>query len=99
MVELAVEGSGIAAIKPVTVGQMFQATCRKYPERKALFYKESGNRESGNWQSVTFTQYYAHCVSAAKSFMKVRGVSSKVSLHNYYRGFSCLHAPPLAISH
>lgn len=66
-VELAVERSGIAGIKPVTVGEMFQETCRKYPNRTALFYKEGGN-----WQPVSYAQYYTHCLSAAKSFMKVR---------------------------
>lgn len=66
-VDLALEKDGPASAKPITVGEMFQDTFQKYPNREALFYKEDGQ-----WIGVTFAQYYSNCLQAAKSFKKVR---------------------------
>lgn len=65
-VDLAMESSGFASAQPKTVGEMFQETYQLYPNREALAYKEDGN-----WIPVTYSQYYANCLNAAKSFKKV----------------------------
>ncbi len=65
-VDLAIGSSGMASVDPITVGQVFKNTLQNYPNRPGLRYKKGGE-----WMSVTFTEYYANCLSAAKSFMKV----------------------------
>lgn len=65
-VDLAMESSGVASKPPQTVCAMFQETYQKYPNRDALFFKAEGL-----WKPVVFTQYYANCLGAAKSFKKV----------------------------
>ena len=71
-VDLAVESEGIAAEKPVTIGQLFQQTCQIFPNRPALRYKEGDT-----WIPVSFTQYYANCFNTAKSFIKVTMTKKK----------------------
>ena len=59
-------GDGVASVEPRTVGEMFQDTYQKWPNREALMEKVDGA-----WVPTTFTQYYANCLAAAKSFRKV----------------------------
>jgi len=42
-------------------------TKKQFPTNPALKYKEEGE-----WKSITYTEYYEHCIKAAKSFLKVR---------------------------
>ena len=74
-VDLAMGESGIEADEPITVGQMFQETVSKYPDHPALRYKVDGT-----WSSITYSEYYKHCIRAAKSFLKV-GRASAVEDH------------------
>ena len=73
-VDLAMGVTGIAAIPPITVGQMFQETVRKFPSHPALRYKEEGE-----WKSITYDGYYKLCIRAAKSFLKVRCTITQLS--------------------
>lgn len=65
-VHLAIGNSGLSAQAPVTIGERFKSTVSRAPDRPALCYKEAGT-----WREVTYRQYYALCVAAAKSFLKV----------------------------
>ena len=65
-VDIAMEREGPACVEPRTVGQMFQDTYQTWPNREALMEKVGGN-----WVPTTFSQYYAKCLAAAKSFRKV----------------------------
>ena len=65
-VDLAVGVSGIDAVEPITVSQLFQATKERSPDHPALRYKDDGV-----WKSTTFAEYYAVCIKSAKSFLKV----------------------------
>ena len=68
-VDLAIEKEGLPSMKPTTVGEMFQETYQKYPNRDGLCFKTS--RDAPEWERVSFSQYYANCLAAAKSFKKV----------------------------
>ena len=59
---------GLEAADPVTVGQMFMDTVKKYPTRPALCSKEGCE---GDWKEITFAEYYKLSFQAAKSFFKV----------------------------
>ena len=65
--DIAMEDSGLAAAKPITIGEMMKLTVSKVPDRVALRYK-SGEE----WIDLTFQQYYDSTVAAAKSFLKVQ---------------------------
>lgn len=65
-VDLAVGVSGIDAVEPITVSQLFQATKERSPDHPALRYKDNGV-----WKSTSFAEYYAVCIKTAKSFLKV----------------------------
>ena len=67
VVDLAIGESGIEAMKPVTVGEIFKDVEARFPRRPALKYKEDGV-----WKTITYTAYYNLCFKAAKSFLKVR---------------------------
>ena len=60
---------GLEAADPVTVGQMFMETVKKYPTRPALCSKESCDED---WKEITFAEYYKLSFQAAKSFIKVQ---------------------------
>ena len=66
-VDLAIGESDTEAMKPITVGQLFQKTVEKLPRHAALKYKEDGT-----WKTFTYNEYYELCIRAAKSFLKVR---------------------------
>lgn len=65
-VDIVVEASGIGAEAPITFGQMFQNTVKRYPDQIALRYKQDGT-----WTDISYTEYYNRCIRAAKSFLKV----------------------------
>ena len=53
--------------EPITIGQLFKNTVKRFPKHPALKYK-MGMR----WEPITFTGYYDRCIKAAKSFLEVR---------------------------
>ena len=67
-VELPIElgTSGLAAEKPITIGQMFRQTVSSYPDTPAL-----GHKEGEEWKKINYSEYYKLSVKAAKSFLKV----------------------------
>ncbi|XP_061528355.1 long-chain-fatty-acid--CoA ligase ACSBG2-like [Phycodurus eques] len=65
-VRLRMEESGPAADTPVTVHQMFLETVQGFGGHPALAYKKDGQ-----WETVTWRQYYQQCRAAAKSFIKL----------------------------
>ena len=66
-VDIAMGTKGIESMEPVTVGHVFRQAVKNYPDRDALGYKEGEE-----WKYIKFPEYYQLCVSAAKSFIKVR---------------------------
>ena len=72
-VVLAIGESGFEAEEPMTVGQLFENVVKKFPARVALEYKENGI-----WKAITYSEYYHHCIRAAKSFLKVRVYESYI---------------------
>lgn len=75
-VDLAMGKSGIEAKEPMTVGQLFKDAVDRLPKHPALKYEENGK-----WKTFTYTEYYHHCIRAAKSFLKVR--ASCIFMYNY----------------
>ena len=67
VVDLAIGESGIEAEEPKTVGQLFKNAVDRFPDHPALKYKEDGE-----WKAITYTKYYNLCITAARSFLKVR---------------------------
>lgn len=65
-VRLRMEGSGQASETPMTVHQMFLLTVESYGDVPALVSKKDGQ-----WETLTWRQYYEQCRAAAKSFLKV----------------------------
>lgn len=65
-VRLRMEGSGPASETPITTHQMFLETVESYGDQPALAFKKDGQ-----WQTVTYRQYYEQCRAAAKSFLKL----------------------------
>ena len=65
--DIAMEDSGLAAVEPITIGQMMKLTVSKVPDRPGLRYKSDTE-----WIDLTFQQYYDSAVAAAKSFLKVQ---------------------------
>ncbi|XP_077416310.1 long-chain-fatty-acid--CoA ligase ACSBG2-like isoform X2 [Vanacampus margaritifer] len=63
---LRMEASGPAADTPITVHQMFLETVEAYGGHAALAYKKDGQ-----WETLTWRQYYQQCRTAAKSFIKL----------------------------
>ena len=64
--DIAMGETGLAAEKPVTIGEMFRKTRDEYPDLAALCTKEGDT-----WNKITYSQYYNLCIRAAKSFLKV----------------------------
>lgn len=60
------EGSGLASETPITIHQMFLQTVDSYGDVPALVSKKDGQ-----WETLTWRQYYEQCRAAAKSFLKV----------------------------
>lgn len=65
-VKLRMAESGPGSEAPLTIHQMFQATLNKCGDHPALRWKENGA-----WTTLTYKQYYQHCRTAAKSFLKL----------------------------
>lgn len=65
-VRLKMEEAGPAADAPRTVHQMFLETVEAFGERPAV-----ASKKDGQWQTLTWSQYYRECRTAAKSFIKV----------------------------
>uniref|UniRef100_W5L9W3 long-chain-fatty-acid--CoA ligase n=1 Tax=Astyanax mexicanus TaxID=7994 RepID=W5L9W3_ASTMX len=65
-VKLRMAESGPGSEAPLTIHQMFQDTVNKYGDHPALRWKENGA-----WTTLTYKQYYQHCRTAAKSFLKL----------------------------
>uniref|UniRef100_A0A3B4VJJ6 long-chain-fatty-acid--CoA ligase n=1 Tax=Seriola dumerili TaxID=41447 RepID=A0A3B4VJJ6_SERDU len=65
-VRLRMEGSGKASETPMTIHQMFLQTVDSYGDTPALVSKKEGQ-----WETLTWRQYYEQCRAAAKSFLKL----------------------------
>lgn len=65
-VKLRMGESGTAAETPVTVNQMFTTVVKRYGNYTALGWKEGEQ-----WKSMTYSEYYKSCRTAAKSFLKL----------------------------
>ncbi|XP_051950198.1 long-chain-fatty-acid--CoA ligase ACSBG2 isoform X2 [Xyrauchen texanus] len=65
-VKLRMGESGPAAEPPVTVNQMFTSAVQRYGSYTALGWKEGEQ-----WKSMTYSEYYKSCRTAAKSFLKL----------------------------
>ncbi|XP_036385708.1 long-chain-fatty-acid--CoA ligase ACSBG2-like [Megalops cyprinoides] len=58
--------SGPGSEAPMTIYQMFQETVRNYGDLPALAAKKDGN-----WETLTYKEYFQQCRAAAKSFLKL----------------------------
>jgi len=65
-VKLRMEGSGPGSETPVNCHQMFLETVSSYGDHPALAFKKEGQ-----WESVTYREYYEQCRAAAKGFLKL----------------------------
>lgn len=65
--------SGPEAEPAMTVNQMFTSTVQRFGNYSALGWKEGEQ-----WKTMTYTEYYQSCRTAAKSFLKVRAVNFKL---------------------
>ena len=74
-IDIAMGTEGLAAVEPITVGQMFKDTVSKIPNNAALRF-----RENDEWKDISYSVYYDLVIMAAKSFLKVSP---------YYKG-ACL---------
>ena len=68
-VEIIMGEGDLEGAEPITVGQSLRAAVEKYPDFRALGYKDDGE-----WKYISYPEYYQLCISAAKSFHKV-GIS------------------------
>ena len=59
---------GLEAADPLTVGDVFLDTVKKFPDRAALCFKE---RDVSDWKEISYAEYYRFTLQAAKSFVKV----------------------------
>lgn len=67
--------SGPEAEPAMTVNQMFSSAVQRFGNYNALGWKEGEE-----WKSMTYTEYYKSCRTAAKGFLKVRAVNSDKSV-------------------
>ena len=81
----AIGESGIEAEEPITVGQLFKHAVENFSKHPALKYKEGGK-----WKAFTYTEYYDHCIRAAKSFLKVRVRNTVVFWEEKQISHSCI---------
>ena len=58
-----------AAEKPITVSQLFQKAVAMFPDLPALRYRIDGT--PGDWEELTYSQYYNKCLKVAKAYIKV----------------------------
>lgn len=65
-VRLRMEGSGPGSETPITIHQMFLETVENYGDYPAL-----ASKRDGQWETITYRQYYEQCRAAAKSFLKL----------------------------
>ncbi|XP_074526461.1 long-chain-fatty-acid--CoA ligase ACSBG2-like [Halichoeres trimaculatus] len=65
-VKLRMENSGSGSENPITIHQMFQKTVETFGYHTALAFKKDGQ-----WETVTWKDYYGQCRAAAKSFLKL----------------------------
>ncbi|XP_041643923.1 long-chain-fatty-acid--CoA ligase ACSBG2-like [Cheilinus undulatus] len=65
-VKLRMEESGPGSETPITIHEMFKKTVDTFGDHSALAFKKEGQ-----WEMVTWKQYYEQCRTAAKSFMKL----------------------------
>ncbi|TNN23793.1 Long-chain-fatty-acid--CoA ligase ACSBG2 [Liparis tanakae] len=65
-VRLRMEGSGPASETPITIHQLFLQTVNTYGDHPAL-----ASKKEGQWETLTWRQYYGQCRAAAKSFLKL----------------------------
>ncbi|XP_062854876.1 long-chain-fatty-acid--CoA ligase ACSBG2 isoform X2 [Trichomycterus rosablanca] len=65
-VKLRMGESGPEAETPLTVNQMFTRAVERYGKQTALGWKEGEQ-----WRKINYTEYYAMCRAAAKSFLKL----------------------------
>ncbi|CAL1594148.1 unnamed protein product [Knipowitschia caucasica] len=65
-VKLRMGETGISAETPLTVHQMFSTTVENFGDYMALSWKDGEQQKS-----LTYTQYYQSCRTAAKSFLKL----------------------------
>lgn len=63
--------SGPEAEPTMTVNQMFTSTVQRFGNYNALGWKEGEQ-----WKTMTYSEYYKSCRTAAKSFLKVRAINS-----------------------
>ncbi|XP_058491860.1 long-chain-fatty-acid--CoA ligase ACSBG2-like [Solea solea] len=65
-VQLRMEDSGLGSETPVTVHQLFLETVEHYGDYPAL-----KSKKEGQWETLTWRQYYEQCRTAAKGFLKL----------------------------
>uniref|UniRef100_A0A8C9VXM2 long-chain-fatty-acid--CoA ligase n=1 Tax=Scleropages formosus TaxID=113540 RepID=A0A8C9VXM2_SCLFO len=65
-VQLRMVSSGPGSETPMTIMQMFQETVGSYGHLPALVAKQQGQ-----WETLTYHEYYQQCRAAAKSFLKL----------------------------
>ncbi|KAK7145870.1 hypothetical protein R3I93_013563 [Phoxinus phoxinus] len=65
-VKLRMGESGPEAEPAMTVNQMFTSTVQRFGNYKALGWKEGEQ-----WKTMTYSEYYTSCRTAAKSFLKL----------------------------
>nr|XP_006627278.1 PREDICTED: long-chain-fatty-acid--CoA ligase ACSBG2-like isoform X1 [Lepisosteus oculatus]XP_015195068.1 PREDICTED: long-chain-fatty-acid--CoA ligase ACSBG2-like isoform X1 [Lepisosteus oculatus]XP_015195074.1 PREDICTED: long-chain-fatty-acid--CoA ligase ACSBG2-like isoform X1 [Lepisosteus oculatus]XP_015195078.1 PREDICTED: long-chain-fatty-acid--CoA ligase ACSBG2-like isoform X1 [Lepisosteus oculatus] len=65
-VKLRICESGPGSEDPVTISQMFQQVVERHGDHPALCAKTNGE-----WEILTYKEYYLQCRSAAKSFLKL----------------------------
>ena len=73
-VDIAYGDSEIESVKPITFGQQFQTTVQNYGDIVALKWKVEvgeGEEKTMEWKGATFKEYFAMCIQAAKSLLKV----------------------------
>ncbi|XP_029439013.1 long-chain-fatty-acid--CoA ligase ACSBG2-like isoform X1 [Rhinatrema bivittatum] len=65
-VRLRMAQTGYGAEPPITVHELFQQTLQRYSNWPALAAKRDGQ-----WETITYLQYYQQCRAAAKGFLKL----------------------------
>ncbi|XP_054467417.1 long-chain-fatty-acid--CoA ligase ACSBG2-like [Anoplopoma fimbria] len=65
-VRLRMEGSGPASETPITIHQLFLETVEAYGDHPAL-----ASKKGGQWETLSWRQYYEQCRAAAKSYLKL----------------------------
>ncbi|XP_030048652.1 long-chain-fatty-acid--CoA ligase ACSBG2 isoform X2 [Microcaecilia unicolor] len=66
LVRLRMDETRYGSEPPVTVHQLFQQAVQQYGDWPALAVKKDGQ-----WETITYLQYYQSCQTAAKGFLKL----------------------------